>query len=74
MPIDRHSLISSIAFALRFKGKLWLRWHKHDDEGPDLVAKAVVDHLELSGVVLEREPPGPGHSTSQHLPRDRKAT
>jgi hypothetical protein len=52
----------SLSFALMFNGRK--RTHEADQLMARIVAKHLVEHLRLSGFVVMKKPPGPGHSTS----------
>ena len=65
-PVSREDLEFSVDMALRKARRLWPKKQApgdHDNLRP--VARAVADHLELSGIRCFRRPRGPGHSTPE---------
>lgn len=63
-PVPGNDLLFNVEMALRKASALWPRKHvpgDHDRYRP--LAKAVVEHLELCGMVFFRKAPSPPHST-----------
>ena len=63
-PVPGNDLLFNVEMALRKASALWPRKHvpgDHDRFRP--LAKAVVEHLELCGMVFFRKAPSPPHST-----------
>ena len=56
-------LADSLSFALLFNGRK--RYREADELMAKIVAEHLVEHLQRSGYVLMKNPPGPGHSTGQ---------
>jgi hypothetical protein len=52
----------SLAFALLYSGRK--RARDSETMMADIVAKRLVEHLNRSGFVIMKRPPGPEHSTS----------
>ena len=57
-PANRDDLEQAIAFALRFRGRKRIR--SAGDIMATLTAERIVEHLEDSGYVVMRKPPGVG--------------
>jgi hypothetical protein len=61
-PADPGDLAAALAFALRFQGRK--RVHNADELMAEVVAKRLVEHLELAGFVVMKRPPVAGGSAS----------
>ena len=63
-PVSRHELLFNVEMALRKTGRLWPRRHvpgDHEQFRP--FARAIVEHLELCGMVFFRKGDAPPHRT-----------
>jgi hypothetical protein len=64
-PATAEEIAASLSFALRYDGRR--RVHHADDIMARITAERLVAHLERSGFVLMRKPPGSAPTTS-HMP------
>lgn len=68
---ERKTVLSILAFALRFKASA-LKWRKHnDDEAVHQAAEQVLAHMEGSNVRMKMGPPQAAHSTHSGPPAPR---
>ena len=58
---DPDDVARSLSFALLYTGRKLAR--DADTMMADVVAKRLVEHLQLSGFVIMKRPPGPGPTT-----------
>jgi hypothetical protein len=61
-PAKRDELAWDIEFALSRHGRPWMRFKKHLDDAPRIIAKAIADHLKLANWKFFRGPPSRSHS------------
>ena len=59
-PATAQEIADSLSFALRYDGRK--RVHQADEFMARIAAERLVQHLERSGFVLMKQPPGPAHS------------
>ncbi len=64
-PATPDEIAEALSFALRYEGRK--RVHHADDTMARITADRLVRHLERSGFVLMKKPPGPDPTTS-HMP------
>jgi hypothetical protein len=60
-PATPDKIAQALSFALRFDGRK--RVHHADDMMARITAERLVNHLEASGFVLMKKPPGVAHTT-----------
>ena len=58
-PSDPDDLAQALAHGLRFNGRK--QFHQGDELMTRITAEHLIKHLELSGFVVMRRPPAPGH-------------
>lgn len=63
-PATSDEIADTLSFALRFDGRK--RIHQGDELMARIVAKRLIDHLELSGFVVLKKPPARAHSAEAH--------
>jgi hypothetical protein len=69
-PADPDDFRRSLAFALTFDGR---RQFKTSGEMmAQITAEHLARHLEMSGYVIMKRPPGPGHSTPSTGPKSER--
>jgi hypothetical protein len=65
-PTTADEITQTLSFALRYRGRK--RVHDADDVMARITAERLVRHLEASGFVVMKKPPGAAPATS-HMPR-----
>ena len=60
-PAEPDELLETLAFALRYDGRR--RVDTAGEMTARIAAKHLAEHLRMSGFVIMKKPPAPGHST-----------